>query len=261
MMQSRANKGGATGRRMILISTRLKAGGGFTLVELLVVIGIIAVLIGILLPVLSRARAQANRVVCQSNIRQLGTGILMYCNDNQGYFPTCARWENAAYQRYPEDWIHWQSDRNSDDSAIAKYVGRGEQLKALLRCPADTFDGRQPGVAADPGEGPYRYSYAMNAGAAINARGWSARTKITQWRNPARKILITELIEKSNTCPAWGGDHLARRHGTGVSRGAEYVTAGREMAIRASALFFDGHAEGVTDDFACNLRQVRPDME
>ena len=62
---------------------------GFTLVELLVVIGIIAVLIAILLPVLSKARAQANRVACLSNIKQLCNGVLMYCNDNDGYFPTC----------------------------------------------------------------------------------------------------------------------------------------------------------------------------
>src|SRR5687768_7582301 len=100
----------------------------FTLVELLVVIGIIAVLIGILLPVLSRARAAANRAVCLSNIRQLGVGILMYCNDNKGWFPTCAVWElGSNYKPYPEDWVHWQANRNLMDSAIAKYVGHGEK--------------------------------------------------------------------------------------------------------------------------------------
>src|SRR5688572_7861146 len=97
---------------------------GFTLVELLVVIGIIAVLIAILLPVLGKARAQANRAACLSNIRQLGTGILMYCNDNKGFFPTCAyAADDLSYIQYPDDWIHWQANRNLDDSAIAKYVG------------------------------------------------------------------------------------------------------------------------------------------
>src|SRR4051812_9037566 len=75
----------------------------FTLVELLVVIGIIAVLIAILLPALQQARRQASMVQCQSNMRQLALGMLMYIQQNKGKHPASAIFEgtpgSGVYER------------------------------------------------------------------------------------------------------------------------------------------------------------------
>lgn len=75
---------------------------GFTLVELLVVIGIIAVLIAMLLPALSQARNQAKSVQCQSNLRQIGQALVMYGNDNRSWvYPPLRGANQPRLERWP----------------------------------------------------------------------------------------------------------------------------------------------------------------
>jgi hypothetical protein len=159
--------------------------------------------------------------------------------------------------------VHWQSNRDINSSAVVKYVGRGEKLKALLRCPADSFDGRKPGLAIIPGQGPYLYSYNMNDCAGVNVKTPSVagRTKINQWRSPSRKILLTEIAEDINTAAAWAQNRLARRHGTAISRGLGYTLVGRVMGTNVSAAFFDGHADSINEDYARRLFHGRPDFD
>jgi len=88
---------------------RGRGRSAFTLVELLVVIGIIAILIGILLPSLNKARQSAKAVQCMSNMKQLGNGFILYVNNYKGYLPWTGNsdgnstvnpigpWDDSAY--------------------------------------------------------------------------------------------------------------------------------------------------------------------
>jgi len=69
-------------------------------VELLVVIGIIALLISILLPALNAAKERANRVKCSSNLRQIGQGLLLYANDNKGIYPRTPATTAGTYNAF-----------------------------------------------------------------------------------------------------------------------------------------------------------------
>src|SRR5450755_2759092 len=71
------------------------AARAFTLVELLVVIGIIALLISILLPALSKARESANTVACLAHLNEIGQACVIYTSENRGYIVPCEWWDNA----------------------------------------------------------------------------------------------------------------------------------------------------------------------
>src|SRR5580700_8865447 len=95
---------------------RIATRRGFTLVELLVVIGIIAALIAMLLPALESARSQARIVVCMSNIRQLGFGLKLYAADfNQQYPPNTTSLTKGG----PISWL----DTNPDANKVWHYLG------------------------------------------------------------------------------------------------------------------------------------------
>ncbi len=114
----------------ISCSQEQRKSKGFTLVELLVVIGIIALLISILLPSLSKARQSANSIKCAANLRSMGQALVMYVNQSR-YYPGCAGAKDGG--SYPKDAFNVWAPR-------LRYFMDGNQK--AFKCPSadESFD-------------------------------------------------------------------------------------------------------------------------
>lgn len=241
-----------------------RGAAAFTLVELLVVVGIVAALIAVLLPALNRARESARRVACANNLRQLATAVFMYAGENRHRFPA----EAMASAPQAADWIHWQADRELKDSALAKYLSGFPAETA--RCPSDEYETRR-----DPVGGPWReryhYSYSINF-----FIGFIGGRYVGNVKNPSEKLMLLDedeaTLDDGRFVTYTGGpfgyyeNTIANRHDPKGKRGwRKWPDAVRmdqdkrpDRYDRGNAVFYDSHVDYVTRAFTWERRHSDP---
>jgi prepilin-type N-terminal cleavage/methylation domain-containing protein/prepilin-type processing-associated H-X9-DG protein len=254
-------------RRTRQIRRDNRSGGGFTLVELLVVISIIALLMGILLPSLNRARELGRRTVCMANMRRLSISIKLYIDNYDDRFPP-DRLRYATeyitvgpYKRYRPRWIWFLNEGMGFVINPYKYATEAEFNAALemdndyYMCPSlKSYE-----YARNERNGAYGYNYQYLGNTRPHPDGtgcanypvWSSQIK-----SPAQTVAFCD----SRGCNIPHGEHayLVDPPKMAVSKGArefapkeaslgplKYSPADARHGGKTSVAFLDGHAEAL----------------
>ena len=230
---------------------------GFTLIELLVVIAIIAILAGMLLPALSKAKQKTQATSCMSALRQIGLAFNLYIDSNRDIYPGPA--SKGSFVPQDEDWIWFRGMRGPRDiqkSAIAPYLGRFDSN--LFRCPSDK-DVKDRDRRYVPTVDPplYLFSYALNSlgadSSGTRSLGISSlygagapplHYRGASIRNPAAKIMLVEenaAIDDGRWVPP--GNVLSDRH-----------------TKKSNILMADGHSQRELPVFGTLPRNYDPNL-
>lgn len=234
----------------------MRVSKGFTLIEVLVVVAIIALLISILLPSLAAARAQSRTTLCLANLHQAGIAMTTYSVENKGYIP---RGGNVEYYWTQGD-VHWtavvlrqvggnmggifrQANKNGD--TLKNLLWEAMKKQPVFHCPE-----RASGATAEEA-----VSYVVNAfGKKPGDDEVRKPTQLSDWKFPAKVVYLSE-IERSKVSPvimtAFAAKNLSyfdayeTVHLPSAPAGNRRVARGMHQKRNTACLFADGHCEPV----------------
>lgn len=245
---------------------------GFTLVELLVVIGIIALLISILLPSLNRARETANRVKCGNNLRQIGLALKLYANENRGAFP------RAQYQAGATVTPTWGTGYAATDPFSTQFfsasgvAGRNNDVTAALYLLLRTQDITAE-VFTCPSSNAEKWDFGGGSNTALNWSNWGLgssdpgsyqRHLSYSYQNPyadtvaaatfrLTDILGAEFAIAADMNPGQGGgtnDNILAVTTTSSAREMKQANSNNHDEDGQNVLYADAHVEFVQNPFA-----------
>ena len=176
---------------------------GFTLIELLVVIAIIAILAGLLLPALSRAKNEARAIHCQGNVKEIAIATFLYVDDNRDRLPF-AWWYYAAFD---------SADSNNFQTLLITYIQRdsfkagtattnSDFAKSIFRCPTRLQENHWRNYKTYKGVGnPWKISYAMSQFTLLSYPPSVTSPKtatLTSAAQPANTFLLADVSYELN---------------------------------------------------------------
>jgi prepilin-type processing-associated H-X9-DG protein/prepilin-type N-terminal cleavage/methylation domain-containing protein len=250
----------------------------FTLVELLVVIGIIALLISILLPTLSRARDSAKGVKCQSNLRQIGVSVVFYANDFQGFLLPYEQL-GVPLDDNPASTIdrHWGAilvDSGAVETETAKGGASGSanestDVENIFRCPEGiernwSAEGSPEPTGHDAATGDYYWLRSTSDGRQVpvwyGANGSRGRTGADfrgmwplgheEFRVPTSVDPSGEVVEMHKLVRVPNVTKMALFYDGIVAhdRNARRITTRHRNRTQTNVLLADGHVEAFSDE-------------